>query len=223
MDYRAVFLTCAIVGAGAVASTAACSAPDPQAITFSERPGSPGEPQGTSSGGSSSTSSSSGATSSSGGKAGDSGAPADAIFGTAPIKWQDPGIAANAANAAHNNTVEGKDCVQGGCHLGGAKAWLFGGTIYSAAQGGATVGKAQIKIVGPDGAEVGSAYTDANGNFWMEAQGKTIPPNSKVGVRREGGTGTKMMATPLSNTDAGCNANRANCHGTAATGKVYIP
>lgn len=225
MDYRAVFLTGAVLGAGALASATACSGPDPGALTFEERPGSPGEPQGSSSNGSSGATSG-GATSSGGTSSGtttDSGAAADPIFGAAPMKWENPGVAANGANAAHGGTVEGKDCVQAGCHLGGGKAWLFGGTVYSAAQNGTTVGKAEIKIVGPDGAEVGKAYTDANGNFWLEAQGKTIPAGSKVGVRREGGTGTRVMATPLSNTDAGCSANRANCHGTAGTGKVYVP
>lgn len=215
MDGRALFLATAVIGAGGFASVTACSGPDPGTITFAERPGSPGEPQGTSGG------------PSGGGPSAtpDSGGPTDPIFGTSTMTWVDPGTAANGANAAHGGSVEGKDCAQAGCHLGGGEAWLFGGTVYSTAQGGATVARAEIKVVGPDGAEVGKAYTDANGNFWVRPQGAmtSIPAGSRVGVRREGGAGTKMMATPLSNADAGCNANRGNCHGTAATGRVYVP
>jgi hypothetical protein len=216
MDYRGVLLTCAVLGAGVLGSATACSGPDPGAITFSERPGIPGEPQGSTSSGS--TGGTSGGTS--GTSSGDP-APGNDFF-KEPFAYQDPGVAANNANAAHGGTVEGKDCVVAGCHLGGAAPWLFGGTVYSAAANGQTVAKAEVRIVGPDGTEVGKAYTDANGNFWMEAgDGKTIPANSKVGVRREGG-GTKLMATPISNADAGCTANRANCHGTAAQGKVWV-
>ncbi len=216
MDYRGVLLIGAVVGAGAVASSTACTAPDPGAITFAERSTQgTGEPQGSS--GTSGTSGTSGD--------GDSGTatPPDPIFGSTPFAYEDPGVTANDANDAHANTVEGKDC-RDGCHVEGgvaaAKPWVFGGTVYSTAQGGQTVPKAEIKIVGPNGEDIGNAYTDPNGNFWLEKAGTTIPAGSKVGVRKEGGR-TMFMATPLQPEDSGCNANRANCHGTAATGKVY--
>jgi hypothetical protein len=218
MDYRGVLLIGAVVGAGAVASSTACTAPDPGAITFAER-----ESQGTSEPqGSSGTSGTSG-TAADGGGGADTGAPPDPIFGTTPFAYVDPGVAANGANDAHGGTVEGKDCREG-CHVEGgvaaAKPWVYGGTVYTAAQGGQTVPKAEIKVVGPNGEDIGSTYTDANGNFWLEKDGTTIPAGSKVGVRKEGGR-TMFMATPLQPGDSGCNANRANCHGTPATGKVY--
>ncbi|MBX3261994.1 MAG: hypothetical protein KF782_20085 [Labilithrix sp.] len=135
----------------------------------------------------------------------------------------DPGVAANDANPAHGGSVEGKDCIVAGCHLEGGRPWVFGGTVYNAAQGDQVVTKAEIRIVGPNGAEVGTTYTDANGNFWLEKEGTTIPAGSKVGVRREGGAEPKYMATPLQPTDRGCSATRANCHGTDGTGRVYVP
>jgi hypothetical protein len=214
MNFQGLILACAVFGAGASASVTACTGPDPSAITFSERPGedAPADPPE----GSSTSSGSSG-------EAPPPGGEADPIFGATTLQWTDPGLVANT-QAIHGGPVEGKDCVVAGCHLGGTKPWLMGGTIYNAAQNGTTVAKAEIRIVGPDGAEVAKAYTDANGNYWLgAAEGVTIPANSKVGVRREGGAGTKMMATALGPTDSGCNANRANCHGTAATGKVFVP
>ena len=126
--------------------------------------------------------------------------------------------------ASHGGSVEGRNCADTGCHVAGgaaaSKLWVFSGTVYSAAQGGTVVPKAEVRVVGPDGAEIGSAYTDANGNFWLEKDGTTIPAGSKVGVRREGGM-PRAMATALQPDDRGCSANRANCHGTAGTGRVY--
>jgi hypothetical protein len=143
-----------------------------------------------------------------------------AFFKNEPFAYQDPGLTANNANAAHGGTVEGKDCIVAGCHLDGGKKWLFGGTVYNAPKNGQTVARAEVRIVGPDGTEIGRAYTDANGNFWLEAGAKTIPAGSKVGVRVEGGG--MLMATPISNADGGCSGARANCHGTDAQGKVWV-
>ena len=215
MDCRGVLLIGAVVGAGALASSTACSGPDPGAITFAERESQGGgEPQ-----------SSSGTSGTSGTPAGDDGGTVDPIFGTTPFAYQDPGVKANEV-ASHGGSVEGRNCADTGCHVtGGAaagKLWVFAGTVYSTAQGGAVVPKAEVRVVGPDGTEVGSAYTDENGNFWFEKDGATIPANSKVGVRREGGKPMQMAAL-LQPDDRGCSANRANCHGTAATGRVYAP
>jgi hypothetical protein len=204
MDYRGVLLVGSVTLGGLLGSLTACSGPDPGAITFAERQasGATDPPQGSTSGTPAETT------------------PNDPIFLKSVMKWEDPGTTANTANVAHGGTVEGKDCITAGCHLDNGKQWVFAGTVYSAAQGGATVPKAEIRIVGPDGAEVGHTYTDANGNFWLE-QTATIPANSKVGVRKEGGGRPMAMVTPLQPTDKGCNANRANCHGTAVTGKVF--
>lgn len=217
MDYRGVLLTCAVLGAAVLGSSTACSGPDPGAITFAERPGIQGEPQGASGGGGDAG----------GGTSGTSGNPAsdpgsEEFFKNEPFAYQDPGLTANNANAAHGGTVEGKDCNVAGCHLDGVKKWLFGGTVYTAAKNGQTVAKAEVRVVGPDGTEIGRAYTDANGNFWLEAGEKTIPAGSKVGVRREGG-GAKLMATVISNADGGCSGARSNCHGTDIQGRVWVP
>ena len=217
MDYRGVLLIGAVLGAGAVASSTACSGPDPGAITFSERQS---QSTGDTPGGTSGTSGTSG-TGADGGGGADSTAP-DPIFGTTPFAYEDPGVTANNANAAHAGTVEGKNCIEAGCHQGGAKPWVFAGTVYSAAQNGQVVPKAEVKVVGPNGEAIGSAYTDANGNFWLENANVTIPAGSKVGVRKEGGT-PRAMATLLQPADSGCSANRANCHGTAVTGRVFAP
>lgn len=215
MNYRDVLLIGAMVGAGALGSATACSGPDPGAITFSERPGAgPAEP-------STSSSSSGGSTSSGGPGATDAGGDAggDLIFGTTAFQWVDPGITANNADVAHNNNVEGKDCIVAGCHLDNLKKWAFAGTVYSAATGGAVVPKAEVRVVKPDGTEYGHAYTDANGNFWLE-NATPIPAGSKVGVRKEGGQ--KAMATTLVGPTDGSCGRVTGCHG-GPQGEVYVP
>jgi hypothetical protein len=216
MDSRGIFTTAAITSlSGVVGTLVSCGTPDPAAITFSVRPGA--GPDGIPSASS---------TSSSSGDGGASGGP-DPIFQGAAFQHVDPGIKANdpagnvTAAASHGGNVEGKDCVTIGCHLGGAKPWIFGGTVYSANTGGTTVGKAEIRVLDPAGKEVGKAYTDVNGNFWLASvAGATIPPGSKVGVRKEGGQ-AHIMATAVGNADASCNGARSNCHGTPATGNIY--
>jgi hypothetical protein len=133
-----------------------------------------------------------------------------------------PAIQANGANSAHAGTVEGKNCIQAGCHLDGQKPWLFGGTVYSAAKNGTVVPKAEIKMVGPDGAEIAKAYTDNNGNYWFEKKDKTVPAGARVGVRKEGGS-PGIMTAALQPADSGCSKTEANCHGTEATGRVFAP
>jgi len=206
MQYRGVLLLGTTLLSGGLAALPACTSPDPGSITFAERPG----------GGTSESSSTPPPPA-------EAGAPlGDPIFGTTLLAWESPGVAANNANADHQNTVEGKDCMVAGCHLDGNRPWLFGGTVYTTAQGGTTVARAEVRVVGPDGAEVARAYTDANGNFWVAKGNKTIPANSKVGVRAEGVVGTKTMATPLEPSHGACSSVATNCHGTAGTGRVYI-
>lgn len=214
MDCRALLLSCAVLGAGVLASSTACTAPDPGAITFAERPGQAGPPQGSTSGDTTPTDDDGGSSGST---------TADPIFGTAAFAYVDPGLVANNANAAHGGTVEGKDCSAAGCHINdgtSAKPWLIGGTLYTAATDGQTVAKGEVRVIGPDNTEVAHAYTDANGNFWFGAAGGAkIPAGSKVGARSE--TGKSMfMALALGPDDSGCTASRANCHGTSQ-GKVY--
>jgi hypothetical protein len=215
MDYRGVLLIGAVVGAGTLAMSTACTGPDPGSITFVERPRGPGEPQASSSGTSGT------ASSGSAGDGGGSDAGVDPVFGSTPFGYTDPGVTANASNVLHANTVKDKDCMVAGCHADGNRVWVFGGTLYTAADGATTVAKGEIKIVGPNGAEVGTTYTDADGNFWLDKAGTTIPAGSMVAVRREGGAGSKRMLTALQPTDNGC-SKAGTCHGGSA-GKVFAP
>jgi hypothetical protein len=111
------------------------------------------------------------------------------------------------------------------CHVPGqlaaGKPWVFAGTLYTNAAGAAPIAKAEIRVVGPDNALIGSAYTDQSGNFWLDKPGTTIPAGSKVGVRKEGG-GPVSMAMTLQPTNNGCNST-AGCHGAGTPGKIYAP
>jgi hypothetical protein len=192
MRFRSIFLV----------AFAACDAPNPGAITFAERPGAGAiEP----------------------GPAAPDAGPGDPVFGTSTLAYQNPGVVANNANAEHEGTVEGKDCIAAGCHLDGNRPYLFGGTVYTTLQGGATVPRAEVRVTGPDGVEIGHAYTDQNGNFWLLQAGKTIPANSRVGVRAEGIPTPRLMPTaPPAGNQVGCSSTANLCHGTAATGRVFI-
>jgi hypothetical protein len=191
----------------------ACSAPDPGYLEFAERRGTvdPSSSSGPPSGSPDAGTPDAGGTVDAGTDAG------DAVFGTTPFAYQNPGVVANGQDTLHAGNVEGKDCVVSGCHgTGSGKAWLFGGTVYNAASNGQTVAQAEVRVVDAAGKEIAKAYTDPNGNFWFDKGALAIPPDSKVGVR----TATKVarMATPLGATGGGC--NNAGCHGT--TMRVYV-
>lgn len=207
MDYRAVVLMAGVMGAIGAASTLACTGPDPGAITFAERPGGGGDIQAA-------------PTSTTPVSAPDAGK-GHPIFGNLAFAYTDPGVIANTASADHpNQKVEGEDCVKAGCHLDKGPSWMFAGTVYATAGGGATVAEAEIKIVDGAGNEVGKTYTDKNGNFWLEKAGG-IPAGSRVGVRKAAGS-PMTMSTPLNPTDRSCNTV-GTCHGSATTGKIYVP
>ncbi len=203
------------VFAGALLS---CSAPDPSVVGFVERP----SPEGTRDPGQRPATPDSGAPAPEAGTPpSDAGPGTDPIFGTSAFAYVSPGVAANGAANAHNGTVEGKDCLMSGCHGSGSnRPWVFGTTVYSASTGGTVVAKAEVRIVGPNGAEVAKAYTDANGNVWFSQAGTTIPAGSRVGVRKEGGM-PRAMNTPLQADGGAC--NRASCHGANGTGRVFAP
>ena len=208
MDYRAVILFGSLVAGAMAGLEAGCRAPDPTAITFSERP----------------SSGSTDPTVGTGTVPAEGGAPAgDSIFGTEAYVYVDPGKTANNAATEHQGTVEGKECVVAGCHLDVGPHWLIAGTIYSTINGGTTVARAEVKVVGPNGAEVAKTFADANGNFWFEpgpSSPTDIPTGSKVGVRAGDGGVPQHMATLLQPGQKSCNSPQLNCHGTAATGKV---
>lgn len=213
MNFRVVWLSGIVAG---TATVAACEAPDPGEITFSERQTDPGG--GSSSGGSSGGSS--GAVTTDGGSSDAmEGGPADPVFGNTNFQPGNPGENANAvASHAGQTPLEGKNCFQaGGCHNENAKKWGFAGTVYSAITGGATVKNAEVRVTGPDGTPIGSAYTDDNGNFWFD--GPKPPANSRVGVRDA--TKVKLMGGVVSGDATGAQCNSNACHGVA-TMRVYL-
>lgn len=220
MDFRVVWLSGIVVGTASVA--AACDAPDPGQVVYSER--SKTESSGGTSG-QASSSGTSGSTSSSGSSGGDGGGSssgeggaADPVFGTSAFAPGTPGQNANGAAGDHGGNVEGRDCMVTGCHLDKGPKWGFAGTVYSTATGGATVKNAEVRVTGPDGKTFGMAYTDDNGNFWFDGAGAKPPANSRAGVR----TATKKMTmagTVAGDSGAACNSTA--CHGNAAM-KLYI-
>lgn len=213
-------LTAVVALGGAVAF--ACTGPSAGEAVFTDGE-STNSPKGKGDGGGSSSGESS--TSSSGGApAGD-----DPFFKTA-FAYTSPGVKASGV-AAHGGAVEGdgtatappKDCVTAGCHEGGANPFSAGGSIFAASAGGKVPAgsKFEIGINKPDGTLFGSAYSDEDGNFWIDTAGP-IPDGSKVAIRKEGGKSTAMN-TPLTaaNKGGGCNA-AAGCHGGAAL-RIYAP
>lgn len=213
MDYRVVWLSGIVAGTAAAGS--ACEAPDPGEVTFSER--SKTESASGSSG--VSPTDDGGSSSSSGGAdgGGEGGAP-DPVFGNEAFAPGNPGQNANGATATHGGTVEGKACMIAGCHLDTGPKWGFGGTVYTALNGGTTVKNAEVRVTGPDGKTFGSAYTDDNGNFWFDGAGAKPPANSRVGVRNA----TKsMIMTGTVAGDTGADCNSAGCHGAAAM-RIYL-
>lgn len=144
----------------------------------------------------------------------------DPVFGSSTFAYVNPGQNANTANAAHQNTVEGKNCVVAGCHLDGNQPFKFAGTVYTTANGNQTVAEAEVRIVSPSGVEVGRSYTDANGNFWLSAGG-TIPASSRVGARTA--LSRHLMIDTISGLDSPSarECSNASCHGDGM--RVFVP
>jgi hypothetical protein len=208
MDHRFVLL--AVLGLGCVSvATLSCSGPDPGTIVFAERAGplQASPTPGTSSGGGGDG----GTVGPTDGGGSSSGGP-DPIFGTTAFAYQNPGIAANGQNAAHLGTVVGKNCVMATCHAPGEpKVWLIGGTVFDGPTSNTTVAQAEVRVVDPTGKELAKAYTDPNGNFWLEKGAlPNLPNNAMVGVRTA--TAVQRMGTALTGPTVGCN-NAAGCHG----------
>jgi hypothetical protein len=210
MNFRVVWLTGIVAG---TASAAACDAPDPGEITFSERQTDPG---GSSSGGSSGGSS--GAATTDGGASSGGDAAKDPVFGV-PFAAGTPGQNANDVleHPAAEKPLEGKNCFKaGGCHAENNHKWGFAGTVYSTINGGATVKNANVVVANPDGTQFASVYTDDQGNFWYE--GAKPPANARAGVRDA--TKSKTMGGVVAG-DPGGQCNSGSCHGATAM-RIYL-
>lgn len=210
MDYRSVFLIAA-VACSAVLSAVACSGPPAGSVSFTE--GSSESVAGGSREQATDPASPAPA-------AATPGAGGDAVFkGSAFVAGAAQGAAKGQAThsalpAPANATLDpsGLNCGQATCHL---DKFTFGGTVYTDISGSARVAGAEIRVTGPGGEQVGAAFSDADGNFWLD--GAAVPAGSKVGVRKD--AKVKLMATPLKATDGAC--NNTTCHGTA-TMRVYL-
>ena len=219
MDYRGLIVLSACLAAGMVPLLPACKGPDPGAISFEERPSSSGSDTESSSSGGSSSSSSGTATSDAGGTTGDPVFKNEAFqTGTAEQ------IVNDQTHGAETKPMEGKECGKGGCHgdpgAAGPK-WAAGGTVYNTINGGkldaALKDKVEIRIIKPDGTEVGTFYPDADGNFYCSIT-DPLPEGCKVAIRTDTTPAKVMSATIGGATGSNCNA--AACHGAAAN-RIY--
>lgn len=225
MDYRGLIVLSACLAAGMVPLLPACKGPDPGAITLEERPSSSGE---TNSNGGASTSTSGAATSTSGATTDGGGTTSgDPVFKNEAFKAGTADqIVNNQTHGAETKPMEGKECGKAGCHAdpgAGGPKWAAGGTIYGDINGkkfdGATAGNTEIRIIKPDGTEVGTFYPDADGNFYC-AITEPLPDGCKVAVRTDKAP-AKVMSATIGGA-AGSNCNSAACHGSA-TNRIYAP
>jgi hypothetical protein len=149
-----------------------------------------------------------------GGDAQDAGP--DPVFGTSTFEYVAPGMQANGANSAHAGSVEGKNCIQAGCHLNGERPWAFAGTLFANASQ-TTPPRAEVRIVRYAGEEeLGRAYTDDRGNFWLDST-VTIPPGAMVGIR----TAEKSVTMPTTLTASSRGCSQSDCHDVAR--RLHVP
>ena len=192
MDYRGVLLFGAVVGAGFAALSTACTAPDPAAITFVERPSSSGSrPR---------------------------APPAQARAEERrprPARRAEARTASSARRPSRTSTLVSarttptsrtkvRSSVRTARAPPGVTPRATGGRGFSpgrstrAHREARPSRKVRFKVVGPNGAEIGTTYTDENGNFWLDQQGTTIPAGSLVAVRKEGGARRSTWALRFS-------------------------
>ena len=215
MDYRGVLLIGMLGGAALVGATSACSGADPGQVTFSERLR-----------GSSPDLASGGTTSGQPAEGGVDGGGADA-GADAPVTITDPfgattftlgalgpGTAKGNMNHAAfpQSNPAGQECMA--CHAG---TWQFAGTVFTDKLSTTPVAGAEIRVTKGDGTSSLSAFTDADGNFWVSAVAAPIAEGSRVGVRN--GTLKQVMGSSIGAGGAAC--GKADCHG-GAQGKVYL-
>jgi hypothetical protein len=221
MDYRGVLLTAALLGTGILSLTTSCSAPDPGEVTFMERQrsGTSGDVGGSTSSSTSSTSSTSSSSGDGGGST--SGGPVNA-FSNAPA-YVATSPSGTSQNSNHQNGNVGLNCQD--CHKAGGQAqgfpWAIAGTVYAAATGANIIAQAEVRVVDSTGKEIAKTYTDALGNFWVDANTVPggIPAGAMVGIRN--GTATQLMTTKLTGVGDGA-CQKADCHASAAQGHIHL-
>ena len=111
------------------------------------------------------------------------------------------------------------DCLSSGCHGAGGAGPRFaaGGTVFTSAA--ATTPAAQVEVRLRDAAgKAVSAFTDANGNFFVRAADAAALVFPVQAGARNAAT-TQTMSATIAN--GACNS--AACHGSAATGFIHVP
>ena len=122
-----------------------------------------------------------------------------------------PSGAPSPADGHHNPS---QNCAQ--CHVSGsasgAPIWMFGGTVY---QANATTPAPNVQVGISDGTSLYTAYSAANGNFWLAGSGTINWAKAQVRVRNANGESTMVGATP----SAGCNL----CHNSTTYPRITAP
>lgn len=191
-------------------ASAACSGPDSGSISYAERSSSAtGGDQGD-------TKNTTNATVPS--DSGKNTTPTNLPFGDSKFAAGTPPNGPAKGKTTHTmnatNDPSGVECMA--CHTA---TFAFGGTVYSKMDGtGTRVAGAQVVVSGPDGRVFATAYSDADGNFWIDNTGQPMPAKSRVGVRD--GTKSKVMNGEIGGAE-GAKCNNATCHGNAAL-RVYL-
>jgi hypothetical protein len=207
----------------------ACSAPDPGQVTYTQRidpnnqgggGGTPGVDGGSTTGGG--TDGGGGGGSKDAGGSGGTGAFAGAASyskgttnGNLAAKGQ-AGHSALPGAAGTNKDPTGLNCMDSKCHGPGGTGspWGFAGTAYLNATTAAGAG-AEIRVIGADGKEFDSVYTDAQGNFWSGNGAAAFPSGASAGARDSNAHANTMLAATN-----GCN-NTAACHLSGANPMLH--
>ena len=199
----------------------ACSAPDPGQVTYTQRidpstggGGGGGNPavDGGGGGGGGTDSGGGGGGMDSGGGGGTgawAGAPAYAK-GTTNGAIEAVGQAGHAAINATKDP-SGMNCMASTCHGAGGTGspWGFAGTAYISA-GTPVAGGVEIRVIGSNGTQFDSVYTDSKGNFWSGNGAAGFPAGAAAGAR-DGKTVRSMPnATLQCNNTAACHLGGAN-------------
>jgi len=111
------------------------------------------------------------------------------------------------------------DCLSSGCHGAGGAGPRFaaGGTVFTSAAATTPAAQVEVRLRDTAGKAV-SAYTDANGNFFVRAaDAAALVFPVQAGARNT--ATTRAMSASIAN--GACNG--AACHGSAATESIHVP
>jgi hypothetical protein len=207
MRFRAITVVLGI-GLACGIGASACSAPDPGAVTFVPR----NHPAPAASSGS--------GASSSGAISGDAGSSVDAGHDSGPPNAFTSKPAFTAGTAVQSSTQDqhnaqfgstnptGRNCMD--CHKNGGLSpeMSIGGGAVTA--GGTPAAGLEVRVVdAKTGAEVADAFTDENGNFYVNSTALT--GTYRVGVR------SKQKTSLMTDTVPNGACNTAACHGQGST------